>query len=293
MSKRPLVSITVIAYNLANLIDGFLASCKAETCDLLIELHVHSHPEHHKDVIAVCKEWESVANVRVHWHLLNRGLARSWNDGLIAAYDKDGADLSVICNDDTEFGAGDIDKILAFAKSNEAYEAANPDAQKCGMITVCAWHNYYADNPHLGNQPHQGFGNSLFAVTKVGWQTIGCYDVNAFPIYVEDALWNRRLFLSGLCMREVKGLRAIHWGSMSANDAELQKQHAKSSPLNFEYYKRIWGCSSPDPARYMGTETYSFPFNEPAFGLRIPPERADAPYGPLFDRTDFDEVVKR
>lgn len=53
----------------------------------------------------------SHADARLHLHHANRGVARSWNDGLAESI-ADGDELTLLVNDDLVFRAGGFDRFV-------------------------------------------------------------------------------------------------------------------------------------------------------------------------------------
>jgi hypothetical protein len=99
----------------------------------------------------------------LHAHGRNRGLSRTWNDGLLAGY-ADGADVVIITNDYVRFGPGDLDRL--------AQAAAD---QRDRYIVSCAGpHGRYGQR-----MPSHGF--SCFAINPIALGVIGCFDENIFP----------------------------------------------------------------------------------------------------------------
>ncbi len=301
--KRPLkIGVGVIAYNVANPLLWLINSLADENGkttngnEVYLYLHGHSTKQAQPEVWQICNDAEvgSMKSERYHWvhfwdHGKNRGLAASWNNALIAGYDRDKCDVVLLVNDDIQFLPGSLDKMAEYA-------VAHRDKY---MITVMGYHHHYASNAQLGQQPFWGFGFSCFAINPIGWETIGCFDENFAPIYFEDCDFGQRGYLAGLQMDECKDAIVVHWGSLSSQGQGQQEINDKANPLLKEYYTKKWGCLPG-----LG-EQFKTPFNlckpgvenreaiKSAYGittpdLRISPETRHHPYGPLWDRYDIE-----
>jgi len=295
--KRLRIGIGIIAYNVAKELDWLIESLTSDHHDIVIYLYRHSKRGQFPvadEVAEVCEnaaekyEFSDGANsprvkdVCYYPVEENRGLAYSWNEALITAYQRDKCDFVLLINDDIQFnscaGVKDLDRVAEFVMQQP------PDV---GMVTVLGWHDHYAKYPHLMEQPWKGFGYSCFAITRSGWETVGCFDTNFRPIYFEDCDHGRRMWLAKLRLTEVKNTGIIHWGSLSNHtDEQLRVQHGKSNPRNELYYSKKWGGGP-------GQETFTTPFADASYGLYIAPEKHTRPYGPIYDRYDFAEVIKR
>lgn len=289
--KRLRIGIGIIAYNVAEELEWLIDSLVSDHHDIVIYLYRHSKREQFPEVADVCERManrygqeEQLHGKSVYYFPVeeNRGLSWSWNEALIYGYEHDGCDFVLLINDDIQFntcaGVKDLDRVAEFVM------AQPPDV---GMVTVLGWHDHYAKCPHLLEQPWKGFGYSCFAVTRAGWEKVGCFDTNFRPIYFEDCDHGKRMHLAGQRLTEVKNTGIVHWGSMSnAVDAELRLQHENSNPRNHLYYQKKWGGGP-------GEETFTTPFADASYGLYIAPENHTRPYGPIYDRYDFAEVIKR
>lgn len=314
MEEKKTVVIGLTAYNLPRETEALIRSCVSEKYDVVIDVHQNTrrNAELTKLGERVLEENRAAAlegrqgeygNILWSFHEKNRGLAASWNDTLIRGYGGEEYDAAVVIlvNDDIEFREGDIDKIADYA-------LAHPDKY---MITV----NGYNDHPTL--QTWTGLGFSCFAVNRIGWETLGCFDENFVPIYFEDCDYGRRGYLAGLQMDEVKTTRVFHHGSLHWQvDKAAHDQNTGEGPANqanAAYFRKKWqnlpGVKGPDG---NDLPMYDFPFGEdfplevyPCSGIGksikagvpkrpyyISPANRHAPYGPGFDRTDIDEVVK-
>jgi GT2 family glycosyltransferase len=193
---------------------------------------------------------------------VNRGLATSWNEGILAAYDMD-ADIVIVANDDIVFSEGDLDKMAEKA-------VANRDRY---IVTCAGFHEGHGT-------PSKSHGYSCFAINPISIETIGMFDQNIFPIYMEDCDYAYRAGLAGLTEENCPDTNVKHNGSSAINvDHALGKQNIFTHRKNSEYYHRKWGGSN-------GSEAFKWAFEDEEFPqFYIAPENKDHPYGD-YDRTD-------
>jgi GT2 family glycosyltransferase len=253
------LGLVVIAYNQPVWTERLVASALTAESDVAVHLFLHSN-EHATRTI--CEELARRPQVRYYPHGDNRGVSRSWNDGILNAY-AEGADVVIVANDDVLPAEGDLDRVAEKAvRCRDRY------------IVSCA-------GPHerLGRfLPSHGY--SFFAVNPIAIETIGCFDENFFPAYCEDQDYARRAALAGLWEENCADTAVVHGGSSAiVANKELALQNRITQSRNIEYYVRKWGGDA-------GREKFDTPFANPDFGLRIAPQDRAEPYGPLHDRTD-------
>lgn len=174
----------------------------------------------------------------------NAGVAASWNE-IIKLFP---ASWWLISNDDIQFAPGDLAQMSRFvgdeeqARFKKMWKAQHPGTA-LGMV--------------YGNH-----GASWFGITAHGVDTVGLFDENIFPAYLEDCDWSHRADLLGVRRCDVPDVHAVHGdekltGSCTVNcDAELAEKNSRTHGGNFNYYKRKWGGLN-------GTETFKTPFNDP------------------------------
>lgn len=200
-----------------------------------------------------------------HPHGTNRGLARSWNEGIRAGRER-GADLILLLNDDLFFYENGFDRFVDFA----AEAARDPTA---GLITV---KGLETGGPTPGIVQAQNF--ACCVLTDQVLDAVGYLDENFRPAYFEDIDYHRRLQLAGF--REVWDERVLvehARGQTTLANPGLSEAYR----ANLDYWLRKWGQWGEE-----GERTYAHPFDDARFGLRIPYEKRAAPYGPPFDRLD-------
>lgn len=191
----------------------------------------------------------------------NRGLARSWNDGIENAY-KRGGDVAILLNDDMLPGPGDVQRVARTALDNP----------HCGIVKCMGL------DQRIGERTSMEFG--LTAITRLGWRKVGYFDENIWPIYWEDIDWDRRRILAGLPVDMVNDTNAIHAGSKtSVTVPGLLEQTSAWYAANEAYYRRKWGGTHHEGERY------TLPFNDPRFSLKIHEHLRHRPYG-RYDRED-------
>lgn len=220
-----------------------------------VQVHVLLHSTHGETVDA-CAQLARDGSIVLDDFRVNRGLARSWNDGIIAGY-RNGSDLVMVCNDDICFSAGDFDRIVECALSY-------PDHY---LITCAGWD----DCSGARVESHE---YACFALNPVALRFIGCFDENFFPNCYEDNDYDRRASLLGMRRVGCSETNVYHVGSATTRrDPELFRRNEQSRTLNASYYIKKWGG-------LPGCEAYVEPFNDGiAYSLRVDPEARHSPYG--------------
>jgi GT2 family glycosyltransferase len=253
------LGLVVIAYNQPRWTERLVDSARAARSEVAVHLFLHSSDQ---ATTATCERLAARPEVHYLPHGENRGVSRSWNDGILNAY-ADGADVVIVANDDVLPSAGDLDRVAEkAARCRDRY------------IVSCA-----GSHERLGRfLPSHGY--SFFAINPVAIETIGCFDENFFPAYCEDQDYARRAGLAGLSEENCADTNVVHGGSSAIfTSQELALQNRITQGHNIAYYARKWGGDA-------GSERFETPFGDPALGLRIAPEDRAAPYGPGYDRTD-------
>jgi GT2 family glycosyltransferase len=254
-----LVAVVIPVFSPPQWITRLAQSCDCQDATIRLHLYVHTP--------ASAVAWKCAAlakNRDVELHALgeNRGLSRTWNDGMLQGYDE-GADVVIVANDDIAFSAGDLDELARAAV-----------AQRDRYIVSCS-----GLHGRLGRRmPSHGY--SCFAINPVAIERLGCFDENFFPAYCEDQDYSRRASLAGLNEANCANTNVFHGGSTAIfSDTSVMKANAWTHVLNMSYYRTKWGGDG-------GQETYDHPFDDPSLDYRIPPEQRTWPYGPCHDRDD-------
>lgn len=285
------VLLATVVYTEAAALRKLIASARCDRHRLSIDLFVHSEFPDVRDAVrdVVCQDprirlrpegFDAAAEGAPFGYGHNRGLARSWNDAAYYAYSEPGAfDACLLVNCDVEFAPGDLDTLA------EATAHAPEDVH---IVTCTA--------RHAKHGPDTGIGYSAFGLTRAGWEKLGAFDENYFPVYAEDCDYGWRARLAGMREGSVR-LGLIHGGSSHLYEdngdagrlALIRQRNGVTQQANHDYHRRKWGGEP-------GLERFQFPFDATgdisAFGREtatrpyyIDPRTRHAPYGPGFDRT--------
>jgi GT2 family glycosyltransferase len=253
------VGLVTVAYNSADAIVGLVES--ATQCDHDVRVHLFLHSQH-PATMAACQSMVGRSYISYYPYGCNRGLSKSWNEGILAAYDS-GADVVLVVNDDVTFSPGDVDKI-----ARKAF--ANRDRY---IISCAGVHRRF-------NRTLPSHGYSCFAINPIALEKIGCFDENFFPCFCEDQDYAFRARLAGLEEENCADTLISHGGSDTLyQSAALIVQNRLTQTRNVLYYVRKWGGQG-------GNEQFSNPFANPQLNYRIPAQSRHNPYGPLYDRAD-------
>lgn len=230
--------------------------------DTHFNICVHSMDE---DVNHAAHTLEQVVpNLQVEYVGFNRGLAYSYNEMFVRSMD---ADIVVVVNDDIVASRYDL-MLLA----NGAIE--HPEAY---MITIDGLHV----EPNVKASLQIGFG----AFTRTAFDTLGAMDENLMVLYWEDSDYYFRAHRSGLHTYSAGDSGVLHLGSQTMRrNPDADRQVRASVPRNEAYILEKWGGTLNNPA-------YWHPFNDPGLGQKIEFANRHNPYGPKYDRTDYDEVM--
>jgi GT2 family glycosyltransferase len=213
------------------------------------------------------RELEQIADdpdVELFDYGVNRGLAKSWNEGILWGYDR-GADVVLVVNEDVQFEAGDVTRLAG---------AAHAQRDKFLVMGRCF---------HEDQQRWERSEYGCFAYNPPAFQLLGCFDENFFPIYLEDSDFRRRATLAGLEPGYCEDVAIHHIGSASLRQAEVARQNELTYAANQAYYHRKWGGQG-------GAEQFNRPFDDPRFSYFIDPRVRKTPY-PGFDRDDHHLVT--
>lgn len=251
-------AVNVFAYthdwDLLRMVDS-LGLVAGEHC-----IYVHNHSQ--KPSVAYIADYISRHYPsRVYDWRENRGLSRSINDTFIHAYAQ-GAEFVINSNDDTVWGAGDLQRLMNYARAHEK-----------GHYAIQAMGTHSA-------RGREGMTHAACLFYKSAFDVVGCWDENFYPAYFEDIDAGRRAMLAGLALGLCPDTNVWHYGSATlAHDSQLEAAHHDWFKRNEAYYVRKWGGK-------IGSETYTTPFNDPSLGLRIAPENRHRPYGE-YDREEL------
>jgi hypothetical protein len=228
-------------------------------------------------------------NSRYYPYGTNRGVARSWNEGLRASFE-DGNDVTLLVNDDLFFYEGGFDTFADFVLSESRR------VPEFGTISAFGLDTGTAEGVGAGRfyqRPHWQ-GAACMAIGRTAIERVGYFDQNFWPAYFEDADYFRRLELSGIPQLWDDRVLVEHNRSQTVRaDFLLKCLHNERVQRNERYYIRKWGglrgWGGPDAL--PGLELFRHPFNDPDVGLSIPGVALEAPYGPRYDRDDLGEAA--
>jgi GT2 family glycosyltransferase len=256
------VLVVTIGYNLpgatARLFDSARQGCRSELTFLIIG---HSRmPEKVEELEALAQ----TPDVIYRGYGVNRGLAKSWNEGVLWGLEQ-GFDATVVVNEDVLLAPGDVDRLSTTAVHRR-------DAP---LVMGRAYHH----SERAWSWSEYG----CFAINPLTMETLGCFDENFFPIYCEDSDFRRRLKLADLKPAYCEETRIVHGGSQSLSQPSVARQNSVTYARNRQYYQRKWSGEG-------GAEQHVRPFGDPRFTYYIAPSARDAPY-PGFNRSDRDIVL--
>src|ERR1022692_3437383 len=257
------IAVVTVAYNSGEGIARLVETAVGGKHEVRLHLFLHSQ---HVETVAAFGRLAELACVVPYAYGSNRGLAKSWNEGMLNAYGS-GADLVVIVNDDIYFSPGDIGKIARRAMEHRGRY----------IISCAGFHRRL-------NRQLPSHGYSCFAINPIALERIGCFAENFFPCYCEDQDYAYRAGLAGLQEENCCDTMISHGGSDTIySSAELSAQNRVTQGRNMQYYLRKWGGLG-------GQERFRQPFGDTRLSYRIAAECRQAPYGPFHDRTDQDVV---
>lgn len=226
--------------------------------------HIYRH-SNKSEVIADIDSILDEHEVCYHPHGTNRGLAKSWNDGLIESQQQ-GADVCVLLNDDIKASEADLSLLCRAAVNNREY----------GVIEVEGY------DTAMKRDQFMNFG--FCAINPIAFDRVGYFDQNFFPIYFEDTDYSRRCGLAGVHYLSAGKSGVVHLGSSTIkHDLDLARQNDVTFQKNRDYYCDKWGGEP-------GSEVWRLPFNSENFGWQIAGSQRHDPY-PGYGRRDT-EIVR-
>lgn len=253
------IGLVTIAYNQPNGIRRLFETARTgERIEFFLFLHSKIPP-----VVRACTDLTKEYPTKFFPYGTNRGVARSWNDGVLAAMNEQ-CDVVLVTNDDIWFEEGDVDKIARAAVEN----------RDRFVIVAAGYHHYH-------KKRLQDHGMACYAINPVAVGTIGMFDENIFPAYLEDCdYFYRARNLAGLEHFIVSDTNVHHEGSRAVfTSPALRQQNSMTHGRNNEYYKRKWGGLNDH-------ERFAYPFNDPKFNHYIAAADRRNPY-PGYNRTDM------
>jgi GT2 family glycosyltransferase len=216
--------------------------------------HLFTHSDIPPVIEACQKIIATYPNVTLYDYRCNRGLSKSWNEGLINAY-ANGADVAMLLNDDMLPMPGDLQRV-----AQTACELPDAAIVKCGGFD-------------LRSKQYTVMEFGFTAITRRGLDTVGYFDENIAPIFWEDIDWDRRRRLLGELEVVEQRTGVVHAGSKTTITVPgLLEFGQQSYDKNRDYYCRKWNGT------HLTGEKYTVPFNDPALGLKITAEQRNNPY---------------
>lgn len=231
--------------------------------------YIHHHGQDH-NLIKPLQDISSRYDTRLYLHMFNRGLSRSWNDGIGESF-ADGNDFTLVINDDLEFIDDGFNQFIQFIIS------AGPD------FCLAALHGKEGENHEVSTKVvNQGYG--CFAIGQHAIDRIGFFDENIVPAYYEDVDYVLRMKKSGLKPVVDERVLVIHERSNSLRNVDpgTQTNLRKCKSLNRDYIIKKWGIDAPEAG-----DGYDHPFNKKEFDINISWENRHTPYGQGYDREDL------
>jgi GT2 family glycosyltransferase len=246
-----MIGLVLVTY--AHWPEKLLASVDAAGLDVFWSIHHHgSDPAFAAQVATLAER----PRTQLYMHCENRGLSRSWNEGVqevLAA----GATHAMLVNDDLHFVEGGFSTFVNFAQANIPLSVAFLQGLETG------------GSPYAGQVMQQGF--ACCSLTPAVIERVGWFDENITPAYYEDYDYYRRCVLSDVTFVTAPEVLAEHERSKTTRDnPEIQFEHEAIMTRNRDYYTQKWGVP--------GAETFTRPFDDPTWTNHIAwVDRAD-PY---------------
>lgn len=256
------IGLITFAYNAGGYttkqLDSILPNSKHQ---IIPQLFLHNSRS--EQLIEECEKLkEKYTNLIYYSFGINRGIAKSCNEGLYKSFNLDLCDITIIiCQDvyfNTAHGFDDwIEKAMPLL-DNTLYIGS----KWCEEDTATS---------------------ANLICTKLGWEVGGCVDENFFPAQYEEIDFQRRTkLLSGsLYNHRVDIFADQTHDSMLSRRKDISlfiQQTYITYPLCQAYYIKKWGGD-------IGKETFTHPFNDESIGYYIPFEKHSNPYG-KYDRQD-------
>ena len=191
----------------------------------------------------------------------NRGLSRSWNEGLHLAKEA-GCDAAILLNDDLFFYEGGY---AAFVHTIDVLKSVS---RNISYVTPLGLET--GNSAHAGQVLPQQF--ACCAIMPETLELIGYFDETFTPAYYEDVDYDRRTRLAGMTVHVHQAVIVEHERSSTHRNMTFEaKQEADTAFLsNRGYFGKKWGGDNP---------SYLTPFNNPQFDLKIAYAKRRDPYG--------------
>ena len=190
----------------------------------------------------------------------NRGLARSWNDGLHLAMQAN-VDATLLLNDDLFFYDGGYAAFVHTIKALKEISRNVAYATPLGLET--------GTSAHAGQVQPQHF--ACCAIMPEMVERVGYLDETFSPAYYEDVDYDRRARLAGMDVHVHQAVIVEHERSgtsrsMTSSDKLIAEQQYA---CNRNYFIRKWGGDNP---------LYLTPFNDSSQNQKISYASRHLPY---------------
>jgi hypothetical protein len=230
----------------------------------LLHWYIHHHGSSFRNTQRLIDGFRTVnMPAKITLHMLNRGLAASWNDGIHDAL-CDCCDLILVVNDDIVFADDGVDQLVSFAtqSSSDIIFTYGIESRFKGVTLeddICRSQDF-----------------ACFCIKRKAIVKIGYFDENFFPAYFEDTDYWYRINAAGVTVDTFKIPIIFHQRSSSTDKVGVfAEQINYFFSMNAKYFERKWGN---DRSRY------SHPFNDGSIGYNISYECRKTPYGLWYDR---------
>lgn len=182
-------------------------------------------------------------NAKLYLYCENRGLAKSWNEGILQSF-TDNNDVTLVLNDDIEFFTNMFDGWISYILNS-----GNAALVFCHGIDEIG-----------GSKTERSQDFSCFSIRKPCFDIVGAFDERFSPAYYEDTDYYRRVVLSKLIVKTDTTVRIRHERSSTIrNNPEIANDLHRFFEINKVLYYSKWGQH----------EEFELPYNNPSENLYI------------------------
>lgn len=193
--------------------------------------------------------------LKVFWHFRNRGLSRSWNEGLHVSR-QDGNDITLLVNDDVHFEPDAFDQFISFVEDH-------------GRADLC----FLFGREASGLVRQQGLACCAIGHNVI--DAIGYFDENYFPAYYEDVDYTYRALFSFIPIHIDERVLVFHQRNGTSKQRRWLRFILKWNGRRLRrYHVAKWGLVD-------GEVTTAVPFAARDATLRIAWEERMDPYRSL------------
>ena len=205
--------------------------------------YVFLHSEN-TEIEALVSHMMAERNGNIFDYKRNRGLARSWNEGLHLATES-GCEAILLLNDDLYFREGGYEEFVSTIGALRNLSRNVSYVTPLGLET--------GSSAHAGQVIPQNF--ACCAIMPEAIERIGYFDETFAPAYYEDIDYDRRLALEGMTVHVHQNILVDHERSSTDRNMspEARKQGAVLYQKNQNYFLSKWG----------GDISFQVPFNRP------------------------------